>query len=334
MEVKLSEKITEENIGISKENSRFTSFFGFIILKTAKHKQKQGGFDMKTYLRHKIHNVISIKELAAMEYLDFAGKYKDYIDCHNFWEMCYAQTGTSTLNIEGERIPLKTGDVAFVPPEKKHFYTTDNIAECRVFVVCFETFSYDIKTLGGMALALDIGLKDCVEKIIDEYTHTFFTDEEDHLVALKNPNFGGQQIIILLLEYLIIRLLRRLSGEKNPDVIFLSKDDFYAQLTDIIIDYFQTNVSTKLSLTDVCNKVNYSRSFLCKIFKEQTGETLSSYFNRLKIQESKKLLEETNMSVTDISKELGFTDVKYFGSLFKKMVGTTPSEYKKLCRKK
>lgn len=289
---------------------------------------------MKTYLRHKIHNVISIKELAAMEYLDFAGKYKDYIDCHNFWEMCYVEAGATTLNIEGESIPLKTGNVAFVPPEKKHFYTTDNIAECRAFVVCFETFSYDIKTLGGMAFALDAGLKDCVEKVIDEYTHTFFTDDEDHLVVLKNPNFGGQQSIILLLEYMIIQLLRRLSVEKNPDVIFLNKDDFYAKLTDIIIDYFRTNVNSKLSLTDVCNKVNYSRSFLCKVFKAQTGETLSSYFNRLKIQESQKLLDETNMSITDISKELAFTDVKYFGSLFKKIVGMTPSEYKKASKKK
>lgn len=289
---------------------------------------------MKTYLRHKIHNVISIKELAAMEYLDFAGKYKDYVNCHNFWEMCYVERGTATLTIEGESISLRVGDVAFVPPEKKHFYRTDNIAECRVFVVCFETFSYDIKTLGGMSFALDAGLKDCVEKIMDEYTHTFYMNEEEHLAVLKKPNFGGQQIIILLLEYLIIRLLRRLSVEKNPDVIFLSKDDFYAKLTEIITDYLQTNVNAKLSLTDICNKVNYSRSFLCKIFKEQTGETLYSYFNRLKINESKKLLEETGMSVTAISKELGFTDVKYFGSLFKKMVGLTPSDYKKLCQKK
>lgn len=289
---------------------------------------------MKTYLRHKIHNVISIKELAAMEYLDFVGKYKDYVDKHNFWEMCYVQSGEILLNLEGEQIPLKAGDVVFVPPEKNHVYTSQPKTQSSAFVVCFETFSYDIKTLGGMVFALDAGLEDCVHKIIDEYTNTFCMNEKEHLEVLKSPNFGGQQSIILLLEYMIIQLLRRLSVEKNPDVIFLNKDDFYAKLTDIIIDYFRTNVNSKLSLTDVCNKVNYSRSFLCKVFKAQTGETLSSYFNRLKIQESQKLLDETNMSITDISKELAFTDVKYFGSLFKKIVGMTPSEYKKASRKK
>ena len=269
-----------------------------------------------------------------MEFLDFKGKYKDYVDQHNFWEMCYVQSGTATLNLEGEDICLVAGDVAFVPPEKMHIYTTDNPNDSQVFVACFETFSYDIKTLGGMRFPLSEGLKDCVHKIIDEYTHTFFMNKEDHLEVLKKPNYGGQQIIILLLEYLIIRLLRRLSAEKNPDVIFLNKDDFYKKLTEIIIDYFRTNVNSKLSLTDICNKVNYSRSFLCKVFKEQTGETLSAYFNRLKINESKKLLSETGMSVTDVSKELGFSDVKYFGALFKKQVGMTPTEFKKVSQGK
>ena len=73
--------------------------------------------------------------------------------------------------------------------------------------------------------------------------------------------------------------------------------------------------------------------FLCKTFKEQTGETLFSYFNKIKINEAKKLLRETDLSITAISKKIGFIDVKYFGSLFKKTEGQTPTEYKKKCQK-
>ncbi len=284
---------------------------------------------MKTYLRHKIHNVISIKELAAMEYLDFNGKYKNYEDEHNFWEMCYVEQGSVELTLDGDKILLKSGDVVFVPPEKIHVYTTDQPESCSAFVVCFETFSYELKSLGAMAVPLNEELKNCVKIMLDEYEHTFFMNEEEHLQVLEKPNFGGQQVIILQLEYLIIRLLQRLSAKKNPQVVFLDKDDFYAKLSDVIIDYFQTNISAKLSLTDICHKVNYSRSFLCRIFKEQTGETLSNCFNRLKINEAKNLLAETDMRITTISKELGFSDVKYFGALFKKTEGMTPSQYKK-----
>ena len=42
---------------------------------------------MKTYLRHKICNVIDIKDLIALEYLDFEGKYRDYVEAHDFWEL-------------------------------------------------------------------------------------------------------------------------------------------------------------------------------------------------------------------------------------------------------
>ena len=124
--------------------------------------------------------------------------------------------------------------------------------------------------------------------------------------------------------------MRKLSTEKNPEVVFLDKEGFYAKLCGIITDYLHENVYNKLSLEDICSKVNYSRSFLCKIFKEQMGETLFSYFNRIKTEEAKKLLEETDLSVTTVSKELGFTDIKYFGALFKKSEGISPTEYKKV----
>ena len=51
------------------------------------------GVYMKTYLKHKIQNVIDIKSLFALEYLDFEGKYKNYVESHGFWEICYIEKG-------------------------------------------------------------------------------------------------------------------------------------------------------------------------------------------------------------------------------------------------
>ena len=50
---------------------------------------------MKTYLRHRISNVVDVKELIVFEYLDFEGKYKDYSESHDFWELCYVEKGES-----------------------------------------------------------------------------------------------------------------------------------------------------------------------------------------------------------------------------------------------
>ncbi|MBE7036632.1 MAG: helix-turn-helix domain-containing protein [Ruminococcaceae bacterium] len=284
---------------------------------------------MKTYLKHKIHNVIDIKGLTALEYLDFRGKYKNYEEQHNFWELCYVENGKIMLVLEGKSVTLNEGEIFFIPPEKTHSYICNDYKKGKAFVVCFETFSHTMKTLGETPYALDEVLKDYVLRIISEYKQTFFMNDKDQLEVIKNANFGGQQAIILHLEYIIICILRKLSEEKNPEVVFLNKEDFYAKLSGIIIDYFQTNINRKISLEEICAKVNYSRSFLCKIFKEQMGESLFSYFNRMKIEEAKKLLSETDLSVTAVSKELGFSDIKYFGAFFKKNEGMSPAMYKK-----
>ena len=222
---------------------------------------------MKTYLRHKIHNVVDIKGLHAVEYLDFDGKYKDYTEKHDFWELCYVESGSVTLILENETFILKTGDVMFVSPDKNHSYIAASSKASKVFVVCFESFSYTLKTLSSTPFSLDDSLKDCIKRIIFEYEHTFFMNENELLDVLPNPNFGGEQAIILQLEYLIICLLRKLSTTKNPGVVFLNEDSFYSKLSDTIIKYLKKNIDAKLSLDDICAKVNYSRSFLCKIFK-------------------------------------------------------------------
>ena len=283
---------------------------------------------MKTYLRHKVLNVIDIKELTALEYLDFEGKYKEYVEKHDFWEMCFVEKGDVVLNIEGEKCRLSANDVILIPPDSTHSYFSERGNESRAFVICFECLSQPLKSLSGAGFKLTGSLYQSMKLIISEYKHTFSTDENEQLEILENPNFGGQQAIIIQLEYLLICLLRMLSAEKNPEIVFLNEEHFYQDLVELIIDYFKNNIQRKISLEELCRRFNYSSSFLCKTFKEQTGETLFSYFNRLKIEEAKRLLKRTELTVTEISENLGFSEVKYFGASFKKLVGKSPTEYR------
>ncbi len=288
---------------------------------------------MKTYLRHKSLNVIDIKELIALEYLDFEGKYKDYVEKHDFWEICYVKKGSISVSVDGKKKNLAENTITFIPPYKTHSYYSQNGNESSAFVICFACSSQSLKTLGGMVFSPDANQLECLEKIICEYKQTFNVNDEGVMEVLPSPAFGGQQAIIILLEYLLICLLRMLSLEKNPEIVFLQDDRFYAGLVDGIIDFFRENLGRKITLKEVCKRVNYSSSFICKTFKEQTGETLFSYFNRMKIEESKRMLLETEMSVVAISRELGFSEAKYFGSMFKKAEGVSPVQYRKRNKK-
>lgn len=287
---------------------------------------------MKTYLRHRTLNVIDVKELIALEYLDFEGKYKNYVESHNFYELCCVGKGEVTLELDGDGHVLTSGDLIVIPPGCKHSYSSKDGNQSRAFVICFECTSHTLRLLSGASFATTEDETYCVKRIIAECKSTFRMNERDQLELLCSPSFGGQQAIILQLEYLLIGLLRRHLSEKRSDVVFLSKEKFYPDLVDIITDYLRDNVRQRISLKDVCERFNYSRSFICKIFKEQTGESLISYFNRLKIDEAKKLLCDTDMTVISISELLGFSEAKYFGVTFKKQEGVSPQAYRAASR--
>ena len=283
---------------------------------------------MKTYLRHKILNVIDIKELIALEYLDFEGKYKEYVEKHDFWELCCVESGTITLSCEGKEKKLSKGSMMLIEPNCSHAYYSDNGNENKVFVVCFESSSQALKPLGGICFSESREQTESLKKIVEECKNTFYMNEKELLEIVSCPNFGGQQAILIHLEYLLICLMRRLSAEGEHEFIFLRGKNFYADLSDEIIRFFQEHIREKLVLEDVCKQVNYSRSFLCRTFKAQTGETLFACFNRLKIEEAKKMLCETSASAVSIASNLGFSDVKYFSALFKKLTGVSPIAYR------
>ncbi len=283
---------------------------------------------MKTYLRHRIFNVIDVKELIALEYLDFEGKYKNYVEKHDFWELCYVEKGEIGFVCEGKTRKLAEGEIVLIEPNRSHSYFSENGNKNKTFVICFACSSQALKPLGGAFFTATKEQIDCLGKIIEECKHTFYMNDSDLLQSVPAPNFGGQQAILIHLEYLLICLLRRLSVSEDLGVVFLREEEFYEDLVKIIIRFFQEHVGEKLSLEDICKKVNYSRSFLCRTFKAQMGETLFSYFNRLKIEEAKRMLKETDFTVVSISRELGFSEVKYFGSLFKRLVGVSPIVYR------
>lgn len=289
---------------------------------------------MKTYLRHRISNAIDIKELIALEFLDFEGKYKNYEEVHDFWELCYIMDGKITLFLEDRKMDLSKEQLILISPNKRHSYFSENGNQSRAFVVCFDSFSHALAPISDTIFLPDKEQPGCMEKIIDECAATFYMDESDHLEILPSPRFGGQQAFMLQLEYLLINLIRRMSVQKNSDIVFFSDENFNTDLVNVMLRFLRENVHKKLTLHDICSRFSYSRSFLCKTFKEQTGETLITCFNRLKLEEAKRMLTETSHSVTTIACSLGFREVKYFDALFKKHIGMTPLAYRESATKK
>jgi YesN/AraC family two-component response regulator len=92
--------------------------------------------------------------------------------------------------------------------------------------------------------------------------------------------------------------------------------------------YIRENYTRKISLQEIANVSGLSAPYFSTIFREEMGENLSAYLNRLRVEKAGRLLTETNMSLSDISGSCGFEDQSWFSKIFKNYTGMSPGKYR------
>lgn len=83
-----------------------------------------------------------------------------------------------------------------------------------------------------------------------------------------------------------------------------------------------------ISLQYLAEQVNLNHRYLSVLFKTETGENLSDYVTQCRIEKAKNLIKHTQLKIQDISRLVGYPNAKYFMSVFKQTVGSTPTEYR------
>ena len=95
-----------------------------------------------------------------------------------------------------------------------------------------------------------------------------------------------------------------------------------------VMEYVKANFAKKISLDDIARHVYLSRSYLSSIFKEETGQSLFSYINQVRIEKSKLYLLDNAVGLVDVAALCGFEDQSYFTKVFKKATGVSPKKYR------
>lgn len=98
---------------------------------------------------------------------------------------------------------------------------------------------------------------------------------------------------------------------------------------DEVIYYIHHNYRENLKLETIAPLFGYNSSYLGKIFSKKLGVNFNAYIDQVRVNEAKKLLEQDQMKVYEIAKQVGYSNVDYFHKKFKKYVGTSPAEYRK-----
>ena len=286
------------------------------------------------YIKHKIANLISISKIVTIHYYEFDKNFSYDGESHNFWEMVYVDAGNVKIKANNKEFHLKQGEIIFHKPNEFHTLKTDKETAANVFVISFVSSSESMRFFKGKTMTVPSKLKKYISTIIEEYSQTFnsMATEDIKLELKENPPIGGQQMIKTCLEQFLIMLIR--SENDNHDLrIFPSKESMENHLVSHVIQIIEENTYNKISVDQICKKLNYSRTYLSKIFKTTSGYTILEYILMNKIREAKKLIREEKYNFTQISDLLAFDNPHYFSTVFKKLSHMTPTSYKNSVKK-
>ena len=102
-----------------------------------------------------------------------------------------------------------------------------------------------------------------------------------------------------------------------------------SQLVQKIVRYLEGNYAQNITLTSLGEKFYSNSSYISRVFKQKTGKNYSEYLLDIRIEQAKKLLASTSLSIGRISDMVGFDNTKYFSRIFKEKTGFQPVAYRK-----
>lgn len=104
----------------------------------------------------------------------------------------------------------------------------------------------------------------------------------------------------------------------------------YSEMIEGVINYIDFHLSEAINLKLLADHFSLNASYLSRLFKKETGKTLTDYMNEKRIESSLVFLTTTNLPVWEVASRVGIYDENYFSRIFKKIKGITPREYRNL----
>ena len=284
------------------------------------------------YIKVPLKNVFSVEKIVSIFELDLDKNFKFRGETHDFRELRYVIEGSVIHNYGGELRRMEMGDICFHEAGEFHDLYCDGVNSAKIAIISFECNSSPMNFFKNKIISVPENLRSQIAKMLT-LSKDCFCDSPVFGALEINPNapFGAEQLLRGELEEFFIRLIQA-EDPISRKVFFSSRDELMNKLTEDIKVKLLENVYGKITLDELCAELHFGKSHLCHVFKKQTGQGIVQYFIKLKIDEAKRLLTETDRAINDISSALCFDCPRYFARLFKKETGNTPTEFRKKSR--
>ena len=237
---------------------------------------------------------------------------------HEYFEIYYLEAGERFHMVEDQLYHMEQGEFMIYPPYVMHHsYGERNVPFKRLVLyftpeeVLWPSILTELKEEIGV-YQVDIRERQEIHRLMEILL------KEQNNPGLHHDEFNQGIINVLLL--LILR-------QKHPE-----RASENSSRIGEVIRYIHMHYQEELNLDMLAKQFYISSYYLCREFKKVTNTTIIRYINVTRIMNAQRKFMETNSNVTDISREVGFSNLTHFNRVFKSVTGTTPSQYRKQFR--
>lgn len=210
--------------------------------------------------------------------------------------------GCGIFTFNSREITADTGDILFIPKKIRYSQKTSGETIIAVHLRIYSHISSEMEHIDVRDKEYMISF---FEKIYEEWSKK--------LPGYKQRTTG-----------MVYSLLGDIKAEQSRN-----KNEAYSKIVDSVI-YMKSHFHIPcLQISEIAEKSNISEIYFRKLWKKYYDITPAQYITRLRIDYAKALLSGSDYTISEISEQLGFSDVKYFSTKFKNVTGCTPSGYRK-----
>ena len=230
--------------------------------------------------------------------------------------LIYNVEGRGTIRVGGQIFQLAADHFFIIPPNLAHSYYANEENPWSIYWIHFE--GRKARHLVGRVLQ-PVAVERSKTSRINERLALF-----DELFRNLERGFS-----IEILEYISLCLPRLLASFTHLEQYRIVNEQMTKDPVRQSINFMLENIKTKLKLADLSAVVNLSSSHFSRLFFARTGHSPIDYLIQLKIQRSCRLLDNTELTIAEIAREMGFDDQFYFSRQFRKVMNMSPRDYRR-----
>jgi len=232
----------------------------------------------------------------------------------------YIHSGKGQFLIGDREYHLSTGQGFLICPDIVTFYQADQDNPWTYSWVGFHGLKAE-SYLKSAGLTIE-------NPIFNDTEDSFISNCFYQMLEAKNLQHGREVRLLGLLLIFLSQLIEINGKNKLSGSTANSKEDYVKK----VIEYIEMNYSRKVSISELAQHLSLDRSYLGSIFKEKLNTSMKDFLINYRINKACELMKNEALSISDISRSVGYDDPLLFSKLFRRNKGMPPREYRKKYR--